>query len=645
MTPPDPSAVAPALAQLLETSSDMVFVLDGEGRFTYANRAAAALVELSPQEIVGHSLEKDFPYAFSTRWRAASREARASGQTTEYEAFNPVLGRWVRVQIAPGNGNLAVQMQDVTPLKHASALGQVAAALSGAEHPDEVLRAMLEHAVGAVGAYMGAILTPTPDGEHLALRGDVGYSAELRGRFARFPLTLDLPQCEAARTGKVVFVGGDDFDRQYPGSVGLRSGETRSLAAFPLNVEGRLWGVLALSFREARRFGGDERRFLRTLVEQCVQALGRTTVESRLHEQAETLATLNRIGRSLSAELDLNRLVQAVTDAGVELTGAQFGAFFYNLVNERQESYTLYTLSGVPREAFSRFPMPRNTAIFHPTFVGEGVLRSADITKDPRYGHAAPYHGMPEGHLPVRSYLAVPVVSRSGEVLGGLFFGHAEVGVFTEQAENLTLGLAAQTAVALDNSRLYSQLQGSHALLECRVEARTRELEEQAAALGAFVRFTEAAGLSTELLTLVREVFAVFSSFFTAGSAAYYEREGSSWHARVWTEDLAPGGGGEHHGGYCGGRPRVLESRADRATGVRGRLEPRTAAGGRDSGIRHRGPVPDGGGRRGGGNTRGGPQGRAAVVRALTGGGALGGAQLEPRAGTGGSGLTACRAA
>ena len=48
-----------------------------------------------------------------------------------------------------------------------------------------------------------------------------------------------------------------------------------------------------------------------------------------------------------------------------------------------------------------------------------------DITQDPRYGNNAPHHGMPEGHLPVKSYLAVPVVSRSGEVLGGLFFGHS----------------------------------------------------------------------------------------------------------------------------------------------------------------------------------------------------------------------------
>ena len=86
--------------------------------------------------------------------------------------------------------------------------------------------------------------------------------------------------------------------------------------------------------------------------------------------------------------------------------------------------------------------MPRNTAIFEPTFRGTGTMRSADILADPRYGHNPPYNGMPKGHLPVRSYLAVPVMSRSGEVLGGLFFGHSQPGVFTARAERLMTGLA-----------------------------------------------------------------------------------------------------------------------------------------------------------------------------------------------------------
>src|ERR1700743_3424548 len=158
-------------------------------------------------------------------------------------------------------------------------------------------------------------------------------------------------------------------------------------------------------------------------------------------EEARRLEILLRLGKEIASELNLERAVQIVTDAATELTGAAFGSFFYNVLNESGESYMLHTLSGVPKEAFSKFPMPRNTEIFAPTFAGKGVVRSDDIQKDPRYGKNAPRKGMPEGHLPVRSYLAVPVVSRSGAVLGGLFFGHKDVGVFSERSERGLQGL------------------------------------------------------------------------------------------------------------------------------------------------------------------------------------------------------------
>ena len=199
---------------------------------------------------------------------------------------------------------------------------------------------------------------------------------------------------------------------------------------------------------------------------------------AELADQARMLETLNRTGAAIASELDLERLVQTVTDAGVELTGAHFGAFFYNVLNDAGESYTLYTLSGVDRSEFERFPMPRNTAVFAPTFKGDGIVRSNDILADPRYGKNAPYRGMPDGHLPVRSYLAVPVTSRSGEVIGGLFFGHPEPDRFSQRHEHLMVGIAAEAAIAMDNARLYRAAQ--------------REIEERRQAEAA-LRHTEAA--------------------------------------------------------------------------------------------------------------------------------------------------------
>jgi two-component sensor histidine kinase len=167
------------------------------------------------------------------------------------------------------------------------------------------------------------------------------------------------------------------------------------------------------------------------------------------------LERLNQLARILASDHDLDRIVQTVTDTATELTAAKFGAFFYNVTNEAGESYMLYTLSGAPRSAFEHFGMPRNTAVFDPTFRGAEIVRSDDIRTDARYGHNAPHFGMPRGHLPVVSYLAAPVVGRSGEVLGGLFFGHDEPGVFLQDTEDLVAGIAAHAAIAVDNARLH----------------------------------------------------------------------------------------------------------------------------------------------------------------------------------------------
>lgn len=214
----------------------------------------------------------------------------------------------------------------------------------------------------------------------------------------------------------------------------------------------RLWAVGELSpIRDGSKVIG----FVKILRDRTEQQ----KAEEDTREERRALEILNRAGSALALETDLDRLVQLVTDAGVELTGAEFGAFFYNVINNSGESYMLYTLSGAPMEAFSRFPMPRNTAVFAPTFDGSGIVRSDDITRDHRYGKNTPHKGMPEGHLPVRSYLAVPVVSRNGEVVGGLFFGHKQAGVFSERSERGLTGLAAEAAVAIDNVRLAQSAQ------------------------------------------------------------------------------------------------------------------------------------------------------------------------------------------
>jgi len=203
----------------------------------------------------------------------------------------------------------------------------------------------------------------------------------------------------------------------------------------------------------------------------------RKRVEHALREETEVVETVNSVGQLLAAELDMRKLVQAVTDAASELTDANYCAFFYNLNDENGNTQTFYSLPSAFEEAYPQFPMLRNGDIFGPTYRGEGVIRIDDLLADERYRKTDPKLEFPDSDKTVRSYLAVPVVSRSGEVLGGLFFGHEDVGVFTERSERIVLGLAAQAAVAMDNARLFESLERERARVAAS-ENRYRSLAE-----------------------------------------------------------------------------------------------------------------------------------------------------------------------
>jgi signal transduction histidine kinase/CheY-like chemotaxis protein len=140
------------------------------------------------------------------------------------------------------------------------------------------------------------------------------------------------------------------------------------------------------------------------------------------------------------------------------LTGASYGAFCFMLLSSEREKYVPYAVSGAPPEVFDAFPFPRASPLFGAA-LREDVVRCDDVRKDGRFI----WDPLPDGELPVVSYLAVPVITRSGEVLGGMFFGHGEAGRFTPEHERLVVGIAGQASLFLENARLYAQLRTSEA--------------------------------------------------------------------------------------------------------------------------------------------------------------------------------------
>ncbi len=435
--------IEPSLAQagaILDDVTAGVAMCDREGRLTYVNARAMAFAERSRAELVGSPTGALLPgLAGAALAKAVDRSLR-DGEPFDLVTATETGDHWYRTEGRPHTDGHVLTTYDITSEKRAelSALAQ---------------------------ASQLRLVTDTA-------RAYISYcDLDRRFRFVNraFVERFDVTPKEVLGRTLAEVLGEEASAAIEPYVDAALSGQ---LVEFDLDVPYRTYGSHYMHCTYAPDLG--ENHEIRGFVAVISDISERRRAELEREAVMAELEIINRISSLIASELNLERLVQVVTDEATRLSRAQFGSFFYNVIGDQGESYMLYTLSGVPREAFERFPMPRNTAIFDPTFKGEGIVRSDDITKDPNYGKSAPYHGMPAGHLPVRSYLAVSVVSRSGEVVGGLFFGHAEPGVFTEEDERIVSGVANLAAIAMDNARLFEASQREKAAA---TEARQRAEE------------------------------------------------------------------------------------------------------------------------------------------------------------------------
>ncbi|MDB4961047.1 MAG: hypothetical protein JWP01_1046 [Myxococcales bacterium] len=244
----------------------------------------------------------------------------------------------------------------------------------------------------------------------------------------------------------------------------LRALAMTSYVVVPIVARGMAVAAITVARCGARRpFGAEEV----VLAEELASRAGLAVANARLYTEAhatsmelvverETLTKLNDIGRTISAELDPSALVQSVTTTATQLTGAQFGAFYHNASGTPGEAFSLATVFGISREAFAKFP---KTGLFAPSFDNRGPVRIEDVTTDARYARNPLGRSLLDGHLPVRSFMSVPITTRAGAVLGGLVFGHEKPKMFSERAQRIAVGLAANAATAMDNARLYGDAQ------------------------------------------------------------------------------------------------------------------------------------------------------------------------------------------
>ncbi len=432
------------LHTILDNSGTVIFLKDLHGRYELVNRRFADRFRVRQDELLGKTDFDIFPAEVAARLQENDRKALAAGEPLSIE------------ERIPGPDGERIFISVKFPIAGAEGTPAAICGISTDVTEWQQLEISSRRLAAVVESSYDAIITKDLNGIitswNRAAEDLFGYSAsEAIGR----PISFYAPE-DRADEMRMILARISRGERVHHFETKRKTKDGRildvSLTVSPIrDREGRIVGAS---------------KILRDITERKQAEQERSLLLQREQDARATAELLNQVGPTLLAEHDLDRLVQGITDIAAALVGAQFGAFFHNRVDKDGEPYGFYALSGLPRETFAGLHMPRATALIGPTFQGEPIIRCEDVTKDPRYGHSPPHFGIPANHPAVRSYLAAPVISRSGEILGGLFFGHAEPGKFAERHELLLRGIAAQAAIAIDNARLLEQAEWAQAELK-----------------------------------------------------------------------------------------------------------------------------------------------------------------------------------
>ncbi|MEO6097844.1 MAG: PAS domain S-box protein [Fibrobacteria bacterium] len=217
--------------------------------------------------------------------------------------------------------------------------------------------------------------------------------------------------------------------------------------------------------------------------------------EKKYQEYADSVEILRRTAEALVTEHDFRKIAETVTDAGKAISHAYSGAFFYAISADTGNFIVLHALSGMAREVCADFVETLEPSMFIRIFNGKGSLRIDDLALQPPLEDSTLPQCLQQGDIPMRSCLAVPVVSRSGEILGGLFYCHGEPAFFTKEAEKSLIALASQATVSIETAELYNSLQK-----EIRVG---NQREEDARKFAAIVKSSNDAIISKNLNSIV----------------------------------------------------------------------------------------------------------------------------------------------
>src|SRR5213593_4688981 len=303
-----------------------------------------------------------------------------------------------------------------------------------------------------------AILLLNEQKQELYVRFQVGYPVEVADR-ARLKVGQGVTG-RAAQLRQPVLVNDVSKEDFYVDAVP----NVHSELAIPLIVKNRVIGVIDIEAREKGHFTEEHMRLLTLIASRMAVAIENARLYTRTTRQARTLLLLNEIARELTSILNLDELLKRIAE------------LLSRLIDYQMFSILLLDATGQKLQHRFAVRFHENIQLKHDIPLGKGIVGHAaqhkhavlvpDVSKDARYVLSNPE---------TRSELAVPLIYKD-KVIGVLDLEHTRRGFFTDDHKRTVTTLAAQVAIAIENARLYEQIERQEKRLERDLEL-ARELQ------------------------------------------------------------------------------------------------------------------------------------------------------------------------
>jgi two-component system, NtrC family, sensor kinase len=267
----------------------------------------------------------------------------------------------------------------------------------------------------------------------------------------------------------------------------------------PMVRDGEPIGVISVSRAETGQFSQAEVDLLRTFADQAVIAIENVRLFTELQQRTgdltrsvEKLTALGEVSQAVSSTLDLGTVLDTITERARQLAGADGGAIYeYDELTEQFHLRATRNVNAALIQSLREAPLRK----------GEGVMgRATEIREPIQIGDiAAP--GVYESHLRdvligagYRALLSVPII-REGQIIGSLSLNRKAPGEFSAEVIDVLRSFATQSALAIQNARLFREIEQKSRQLEVASQHKSEFLanmsHELRTPLNAIIGFSE----------------------------------------------------------------------------------------------------------------------------------------------------------